>query len=192
MRPFRTVLVILISGAIGAVLAAQRGGGTRVTPGQECPPGTTEVRPGSCMAPSEPPPSILDYRPRNTLVVPEHKVPKAKFPAIDVHGHPGNVGTPDAINRMVAIMDSLNIRVMLVAENVSGQRLTSTMAALNASPHKDRFRVLAGVELQQRRSGLGRARGAAARGRHQGRRDRRRRSAASRSACASPSRTARA
>jgi uncharacterized protein len=36
---------------------------------------------------------------------------------------------------------------MLVAENVSGQRLTSTMAALNASPHKDRFRVLAGINF---------------------------------------------
>src|SRR5687767_15937477 len=100
MRPVRSLLVLIICTGIGVVLAAQRGG-TRVTPGQECPPGTTEVRPGSCMAPSEPPPSILDYRPRSTLVVPEHKVPKAKFPAIDVHGHPGNVATADAINRMV-------------------------------------------------------------------------------------------
>ena len=72
MRPSRTVLVILISGAIVGGAAAQRGGGTRITPGQECPPGTTEVRPGSCMAPSEPPPSILDYRPRSTLAVAGH------------------------------------------------------------------------------------------------------------------------
>src|SRR5687768_6305930 len=130
MRPFRTVFAIIITAALGAAIAAQgMRGGTRVAAGQECPPGTTEVRPGSCVAPSDAPPSILDYRPRNTLVVAEHKVPKAKFPAIDVHGHPGNVASADAINRMVAIMDSLNIRVMLVAENVSGQRLTSTMAA---------------------------------------------------------------
>src|SRR5688572_23547385 len=123
MRSLRTVFVILVSGALGAVIAAQgMRGGTRITPGQECPPGTTEVRPGNCMAPSEPPPSILDYRPRKTLVVAEHKVPRAKFPAIDVHGHPGNVASADAINRVVGIMDSLNIRVMLVAEDVSGQR----------------------------------------------------------------------
>src|SRR5687767_5446553 len=148
MRPFRTVFAIIITAALGAAISAQgMRGGTRVAAGQECPPGTTEVRPGNCMPPSAPPPSILDYRPRNTLVVAEHKVPKAKFPAIDVHGHPGNLASADAINRMVGIMDSLNIRVMLVAENVSGQRLTSTMAALNASPHKDRFRVLAGINF---------------------------------------------
>ena len=192
MRLMQSLLVLTICTGIGAVLAAQRGGGTRVTPGQECPPGTTEVRPGSCMAPSEPPPSILDYRPRNTLVVPEHKVPKSKFPSIDVHGHPGNVASPDSINRVVAMMDSLNIRVMLVAENVSGQRLTSTMAALNASPHKDRFRVLAGVDFRNVGPGWGERAATAARGRSQGRRDRRRRSAASSSACGSPSRMARA
>ena len=152
MRPIRSVLTVLISGIIGAGLAAQgMRSGTRIQAGQECPPGTTEVRPGSCMAPSEPPPSILDYRPRTTLVTAEHKVPKAKFPAIDVHGHPGNVASPEAINRVVGVMDALNIKVMLVAENVSGQRLASTMAALNVSPHKDRFRVLAGVNF----SGVG-------------------------------------
>lgn len=156
MRPTRIVFAIIITAALGAVIAAQgMRGGTRIAPGQPCPPGTTEVRPGSCLAPSETPPSILDYRPRSTLVVAEHKVPKAKFPAIDVHGHPGNVGSADAINRLIAIMDSLNIRVMLVAENVSGQRLTSTMAALNASPHKDRFRVLAGVNFSNVAPGWG-------------------------------------
>ena len=156
MRLLQTLSVVLISGALGAVIVAQgMRGGTRIQPGQECPPGTTEVRPGSCMAPSEPAPSILDYRPRSTLVTAEHKVPKAKFPAIDVHGHPGNVATPEAINRVVGIMDSLNIRVMLVAENVSGQRLASTMAALNASPHKERFRVLAGVDFRSVGPGWG-------------------------------------
>jgi predicted TIM-barrel fold metal-dependent hydrolase len=148
MRPIRTALALIISAGIGAGIAAQgMRGGTRIAPGEQCPPGTTEVRPGSCMAPQEAPPTILDYRPRNTLVTAEHKVAKAKFPAIDVHGHPGNVASADAINRVVGIMDSLNIKVMLVAENVSGQRLAGTMAALNASPHKDRFRVLAGVNF---------------------------------------------
>jgi predicted TIM-barrel fold metal-dependent hydrolase len=44
---------------------------------------------------------------------------------------------------------------MLVAENVSGARLTSTMAALSASPHKDRFRVLAGVDFRNVGPGWG-------------------------------------
>ena len=149
MNKSRIILALLACVVVTAALAAQgMRGGTPITPGQDCPPGTTEVRPGSCQAPSEPPPSILDYRPRSTLVTAEHKVPKAKFPTVDVHGHPGGLTTPDAINRMVSIMDSLNLKVMLVAENVSGARLTSTLAAINASPHKERFRVLAGVDFR--------------------------------------------
>ena len=155
MRFPRTALVILCIAVIGVGLVAQRGGGTRITPGQECPAGTTEVRPGNCQAPQEPAPSILDYRPRNTLVTAEHKVPKAKFPTVDVHGHPGDVSSPAAIDRVIAVMDSLNLKVMLVAENVSGERLTRTLQALSASPHKDRFRVLAGVDFRNVGPGWG-------------------------------------
>ncbi len=138
--------------ALGVVMTTAQGpgmrGGARVAPGQPCPPGTSEVRPGSCLAPSESAPSILDYRPKSTLVTPEHPVPRAKFPAIDVHGHPGNLTTPEAINRVVAEMDKLNLGVMVVAENVSGTRLTQTLQALAASPHKDRFRVMSGVDFR--------------------------------------------
>jgi len=138
MNRSRIIFALLAGGALTGAMAAQgMRGGTQITPGQDCPPGTTEVRPGSCQQPSEPPPSILDYRPRSTLVTAEHKVPKAKFPAVDVHGHPGNLTTPDAINRVIGVMDSLNLKVMLVAENVSGDRLTRTLEALNASPHKE-------------------------------------------------------
>ncbi len=40
------------------------------------------------MGPEEAAPSILDYRPRSTLVAPTHLVAKARYPAIDFHGHP--------------------------------------------------------------------------------------------------------
>jgi uncharacterized protein len=137
MSKSRIVLALLISVIVTAALAAQgMRGGTQVAPGQECPPGTTEVRPGSCQAPSEPPPSILDYRPRTTLVTAEHKVPKAKYPAIDVHGHPGNLTTADAISKVIAVMDSLNLKVMLVAENVSGARLTLPCARRHRLPQR--------------------------------------------------------
>jgi predicted TIM-barrel fold metal-dependent hydrolase len=138
-------LGLMVSGA------AQGPGGrgaARVGAGAACPPGTTEVRPGSCQAPQLPPPSIVDYRPRSTLVTPQHQVPRAKFPAIDVHGHPGDVSTPEAIARVVGVMDRLNLGVMVVAENVSGPRLSRTLQALAASPHQERFRVMAGVNLR--------------------------------------------
>jgi hypothetical protein len=82
------------------VVQAQEGPGRRpraleIGPGEECPPGTTEARPGRCMWPEFPAPSILDYRPRSTLVVKETPVPKARHPFVDIHSHVGP--TPDTI-----------------------------------------------------------------------------------------------
>jgi predicted TIM-barrel fold metal-dependent hydrolase len=149
MRKSTFVLVLLTSVVLGAVIGAQRGrGGTRIEPGQECPPGMTETRPGSCQAPEFPPPSIVDYRPRSTVVTPQHLVAKAKFPAIDIHGHPPALMSPETISSVVAAMDTLNLRVMVSASNASGDRLTRTLQAIGASPHKDRFRVLAGVDFR--------------------------------------------
>jgi len=147
MRSSRFAIIGLLSGALVAGVAAQRGGGgARITPGQECPPGTTETRPGSCQAPSTAPPSIVDYRPKSTLVTVEHKVPKAKFPVIDIHSHQGSLN-PESMKRLVETMDPLNLRVLTLADNISGDRLVQTIAAINASPYKDRFRALAGINF---------------------------------------------
>ena len=126
-----------------------RGGrGTPIKPGEECPPGTTEIRPDRCQAPELPAPSILDYRPHSTLVTSAHPVPKAKFPAIDYHGHPGNLtASAEGLDTLVAAMDSLNLRVMVSADNASGERLTRTLDVIRNSPHRDRIRVLTGVNL---------------------------------------------
>ena len=150
MRFSKTALIVLLSALVGAGLAAQGmrgGGGTRIQPGQECPPGTTETRPQTCQAPSEPAPSILDYRPRSTLVTAEHKVPKAKFPVIDVHSHQGQL-TLESMKELVSTMDPLNVRVLTLADNLSGDRLVKTVEAINASPYKDRFRALAGIDFR--------------------------------------------
>ena len=45
-------------------------------------------RPAEGREPEFPPPNIREYKPRSTLVVPQHPVPRAKFPVIDIHGHP--------------------------------------------------------------------------------------------------------
>jgi predicted TIM-barrel fold metal-dependent hydrolase len=145
------VFAILVTVGVVVGVTAQRGGrggGARLTPGEECPPGTTETRPGRCQAPEFPPPSIVDYRPKSTLVTAEHKVPKAKFPAIDIHGHFFNLSSAEGINQLIAELDKLNVRVFVSADNSSGARLTSTLQAVNASPHKDRIRVLAGVDFR--------------------------------------------
>ena len=127
-----------------------RGRGIQIQEGEECPAGTTEVRPRSCQAPSMPPPSIVDYRPKSTLVTAEHKVPKAKFAAIDYHGHPGGLlGSADGIASMIASLDALNVRMIISADNMSGERLQKAMAVINASPKaKERVRVLAGIDFR--------------------------------------------
>jgi predicted TIM-barrel fold metal-dependent hydrolase len=132
--------------------AAQRGGGrgTPIQPGESCPPGTTEIRPRSCMAPSAPAPSILDYRPRSTLVVPAHLVRTAKYPAIDFHGHPGElIRSAEGLASIGRSLDSLNVRMIISADNLSGDRLKNTIAAIRASAQmKDRVRVLAGIDFR--------------------------------------------
>ncbi len=144
------LLALIVSVGVISVVTAQRGGrggGERLAPGQECPPGTTETRPGRCQTPENPPPSIVDYRPKSTLVTAQHLVPKAKFPAIDIHGHYFNLGSAEGISTLVGELDKLNVRVFVSADNSSGERLTRTLQAVNASPLKDRIRVLAGINF---------------------------------------------
>ena len=131
---------------------AQRGGGrgTPIAAGESCPSGMTEIRPRICMAPEFPPPSIVDYRPRSTLVTAAHLVPRAKYPAIDFHGHPqGLLTSADGLARLGAAMDSLDVRVMISADNSSGERLRTVLANVRASDKmKDRVRLLAGINFR--------------------------------------------
>ena len=69
-----------VAGVAGSTAAQQGGARTNIKPGEECPPGTTETRPGACQAPGTPPPSIVDYRPRSTLVTDVHPVPQGEVP----------------------------------------------------------------------------------------------------------------
>ena len=80
-----------------------------------CPAGTTLQRPGSCMFPEFTAPSILDYRPRSTLVVDEHLVPRAKYPVIDIHSHHGV--TELNLEQTIKEMDALNLQMLV---NLSG------------------------------------------------------------------------
>ncbi len=89
-----------------------------------CRPGTTEVRPGNCRAPSEPPPSIIDYRPKSTLVTAAHLVKAAKYPAIDFHGHPEDlIMSAQGLETLRTALDRLNVRMLISADNLSGSEL---------------------------------------------------------------------
>ncbi|MDH3205816.1 MAG: amidohydrolase [Gemmatimonadota bacterium] len=97
--------------------------------------------------PTLPPPSITEYQPRSTLVVPEHSVPRAKFPVVDLHGHPGNLSSAATIERVMTAMDELNIQVMVQAMPSSGERLTSQIEAVRAAGYADRFVFFASLDF---------------------------------------------
>jgi predicted TIM-barrel fold metal-dependent hydrolase len=141
---FQGLLVIGLTGA----LVAQRGDGgqraeggqrgrgggggrgtntVQIQPGEECPAGMTEYRADQCRPPEFPAPSILDYRPRSTLIVEQHQVPKAKYPVIDSHNH--TTINANNIEQMIREMDALNLRLLV-----------------RGSKYPDRFRVFANVE----------------------------------------------
>jgi predicted TIM-barrel fold metal-dependent hydrolase len=153
MASSKSHLVIGAALALSAAVAVAgqgRGGGAgaQVKPGEPCPAGMTLVRPGSCQAPSIPAPSIVDYRPESTLVVPAHPVPRAKYPAIDFHGHPGSrVASQEGLKTMFAELDALNVGMMVTAENVSGDRLAQLVATAKASPYANRVAFFTGVSF---------------------------------------------
>jgi uncharacterized protein len=149
-------LTIVVSTAIASARTdaqqapGQAGRDIQIKEGESCPPGTTEVRPRICRPPESPAPSILDYRPKSTLITAEHLVPKAKYPAIDYHGHPGElIMSAEGLNQLGNALDGINVRVMVAADNLSGERLQKSIAAIRASPKmKDRVRVLAGIDFR--------------------------------------------
>lgn len=112
-------------------------------------------RPGEGRTPEFPPPSILEYKPRSTLVVPAHTVPRAKFPVVDMHGHPPALTTNEAIEGVGRAMDALNLRVMVSANGSSGDRLTGQLAAIKASLYKDRFVIFTGLDIRDIGPGSG-------------------------------------
>jgi predicted TIM-barrel fold metal-dependent hydrolase len=58
-----------------------------------------------------------EYNPPSSLVVPEHRLKKAKFPFIDIHNHQFDM-SQSRLKEVVSRMDELNMRVMI---NLSGR-----------------------------------------------------------------------
>ena len=68
-------------------------------------PGLIRARPAEGREPEWPPPNIREYKPRSTLVVPQHPVPRAKFPVVDIHSHhPTPISAP-VLKQVVDTMD---------------------------------------------------------------------------------------
>ena len=105
--------------------------------------------------PRIPPPTITEYQPRSTLVVPEHMVPRAKFPVVDFHGHPPTLDDPETIQQVIDAMDALNVQVIVQANGTSGDRLTSQIDAVRAAGYENRFVFFTTLDLRNVGPGSG-------------------------------------
>jgi len=84
---------------------------------------------------------LADFEPKSMLVVPEHKVAKAKYPVIDAHTHVGGVlrraanagqgGSGVQLEQIVGWMDELNIRTMINLTGGNGDALGRNIAGLD-------------------------------------------------------------
>ena len=83
--------------------------------------------------------TVVDYEPRNTLVVPENLLTRAKFPFVDIHGHQrASRMSPADVDRLVAQMDELNMAVMVNLSGGSGFSLAEGFENM-AGRHPGRF-----------------------------------------------------
>jgi uncharacterized protein len=121
---------------------------------QQLPPGQIRPRPAEGREPEFPPPNIREYKPRSTLKMPEHLVPRAKFPVIDFHGHPPNLTGPQDVNLVGDSMSPLNLQVMVNANGNVG-RVASGLQAIKASRYKDRMVMFTGLDLRNVGPGSG-------------------------------------
>jgi predicted TIM-barrel fold metal-dependent hydrolase len=149
LMPFRSSTASALVAAAAAVVCAGA-----VLAQRPQTPGQIVARPAEGRQPEFPAPSIVDYKPRSTLIVPQHPVPRAKFPAIDFHGHPPALVSNEVINRVVGAMDPLNLRVIINA-GAGGERLRQQLAAIRASPHHDRLVMFTNLSFRDVGPGFG-------------------------------------
>ena len=122
---------------------------------QQLPPGQIRPRPAEGRDPEWPPPNIREYKPRSTLVVAQHPVPRAKFPTIDIHSHQPTPILPDEYAKVVKSMDSLSLQLLVNLSGGSGDKLRQGLAAIKNSPFPDRMVLFANVEFKDVGPGFG-------------------------------------
>lgn len=86
------------------------------------------------------------YNPPSTLVVPEHKVTKAKYPFIDVHNHQFSMPDMD-LGSLITEMDKLNMKVMVNLSGQSGETIKKSVANIK-DHYPKRFIVFANVDFK--------------------------------------------
>jgi uncharacterized protein len=84
------------------------------------------------------------YNPPSTLVVPENKLTKSKFPFIDIHNHQFNMPTMD-LGNLIKEMDKLNMAIMVNLSGQSGDNIVKSVNNIKTN-YPNRFIVFANVD----------------------------------------------
>ena len=90
--------------------------------------------------------TIEDYKPKSTLVVPQHPVTRAKYPFIDVHNHQNSTMPVAELDKLVKDMDDINLQVMVNLSGGYGDRLEKGVANMKGH-YKNRFVVFANIDF---------------------------------------------
>jgi len=97
---------------------------------------------------------LADFRPQAKLVVPEHHVPRAVFPAIDAHAHLGRWLSPDQswmvpdVPRLLAEMDRCNIAGIVNLDGRWGTELADNLARYDHA-YPGRFATCCHLDWQE-------------------------------------------
>ena len=95
----------------------------------------------------EPALTVEEYSPRSTLVVDAHPVPRARFPAVDVHSHHRPGFSTSRWQEIVSEMDALNLQVLVNLSGGSGQTLARGIETIAGSPDPDRMVFFANLNF---------------------------------------------
>jgi predicted TIM-barrel fold metal-dependent hydrolase len=140
MRPLLALSIVTFVAA--AVLAQQ-------------PRGQVRPRPAEGREPQLQPPTIREYKPKSTLVVPQHPVPRAKFPVIDIHSHQATPISAAEFDRVMKGMEENNLRILVNLSGSSGDQLRRGVEAIRGSKYRDRMALFANVSFRSVGPGFG-------------------------------------
>lgn len=85
------------------------------------------------------------YDPPSQLVVPEHKLTRAKFRFIDIHNHQSGMGSKN-LNTLVSEMEKLNMGVMINLSGQNGNALKQAVSNIKATA-PGRFIIFANINF---------------------------------------------
>ena len=106
-----------------------------------------QPRPTAAQSRAEAALTVEEYEPRSTLVVDEHPVARARYPAVDVHSHHRPGFSVDRWHGIVGEMDALNLRVLVNLSGGSGAMLQRGVETIAGSDHPGRMVFFANLNF---------------------------------------------